>query len=170
MSLLRKLLTQNGNVTKKLLFSISKPTTFDPYLQLEEGKTYQLIQTSIHNGGSYFSSDIQLVWWFSQNNSTTIIQWDKNTRTVTMKMFGQTIGTYKTPYSTYFYYEGLIITFKFYKDNSSSDYKFDYSIIINKEEKAKGSITLSSIFSGEVPYMINCSAGGRKTELYEISN
>ena len=170
MSLLRKLLTQNGNVTKKLLFSISKPTTFDPYLQLEEGKTYQLIQTSMHNGGSYFSSDIQLVWWFSQNNSTTIIQWDKNTRTVTMKMFGQTIGTYKTPYSTYFYYEGLIITFKFYKDNSSSDYKCDYSIIINKEEKAKGSITLSSIFSGEVPYMINCSAGGRKTELYEISN
>ena len=170
MSLLRKLLTQNGNVTKKLLFSISKPTTFDPYLQLEEGKTYQLIQTSIHNGGSYFSSDIQLVWWFSQNNSTTIIQWDKNTRTVTMKMFGQTIGTYKTPYSTYFYYEGLIITFKFYKDNSSSDYKCDYSIIINKEEKAKVIITLSSIFSGEVPYMINCSAGGRKTELYEISN
>ena len=170
MSLLRKLLTQNGNVTKKLLFSISKSTTFDPYLQLEEGKTYQLIQTIIHDGGTYYSSDIQLVWWFSQNTSTTIIQWDKSTRTVTMKMFGQTIGTYKTPYTTYFYYEGLIITFKFYKDNSSSDYKCDYSIIINKEEKAKGSITLSSTFSGEVPYMRNCSPGGGKTELYEISN
>lgn len=168
MSLLRKLLTQNGNISKKLLFSISKYTTFDPYLQLEEGKTYQLIQTSL-NDGDYYSSDVSLVWWYSQNKSTTVIQWDKSAKRLTMQMFGQKIGQYKI-YSNYFYYEGLIITFKFYKDNSSSDYKCDYSIIINKEEKAKGSITLSSTFSGEVPYMESCAPNAGKTELYEISN